>query len=618
MTTHDHAPSSRAVLAGYVLPGDVSLTHAFSTIFQGLRASGCGLAAANAWLFLARSTSPAAWFESGRLPINWRKHATLALEIGVSERRLNQVVHELATHGALTRLTPENGYRGYVPGEAEGGDLERSYGLCFGPAIRKFAAFAEAAEAERRRRVEIAQIKEELRAAKGELRDRLKTLAALDVVSPLADEAGTLLASLPSTGCRNRNSDGMPEHTATARELVQRLDTAIEAASGGGHTPSHRKESAHACGENFRCQYNPTPENQKDVHVIPYRHASNIHSTNPNPAKDTNPSISQKGSGTGDHGQRIDPDEKQGSWPARPDTGRGQTLLTVNLSKEAVIELLTDDLRTLFEAEPKDLPWSDRLRTACNKISRRLGVHPSVWDGAVRVLGSLVACVCLAIIDRNRFHPSTPTRNPGGLLRSMIRQAQCGGSLNLDASIWAIWERERHGQQPKSGPWTMVRSSPAIVLQADDDGVDAFRRELPESRTPAHAKALEWWEALPAEERDAAFVEFAVTGEGDDHLIRNETEIIEAAGWYWGGIPYPRAKRSSAGAKTKRLVFPAQGGLKYAAEKNWYRICRQETNRSNEIVADKFRSWAKRNNIPLDHIQIEATFRRFCRKLGDV
>ena len=74
-SAHDRTPSSRAVLAGYVLPGDVSLAHAFSTIFQGLRASGCGLAAANAWLFLARSTSPAAWFETGRLPINWRKHA---------------------------------------------------------------------------------------------------------------------------------------------------------------------------------------------------------------------------------------------------------------------------------------------------------------------------------------------------------------------------------------------------------------------------------------------------------------------------------------------------------------------------------------------------------------
>ncbi len=260
-------PSSRVVLAGYVLPGDVSLTHAFSTILQGLRASGCGLAAANAWFFLARSTSPAAWFEAGKLPINWRKHSTLAREIGVSERRLNQVVHELTTHGALTRLTPENGYRGYVPGEADRDGLERSFGLCFGPAIRNFAAFAEAVDAEKQRLAEIALIKEDLRAAKGELRDRLKTLTALDVISPLVDEAETLLASLPSTGCRNRNIDGMVEHTAEVRELVHRLADAIEVASSGGNSPSHRKESTHACGENFRCQYNTTPEKPKYVHV---------------------------------------------------------------------------------------------------------------------------------------------------------------------------------------------------------------------------------------------------------------------------------------------------------------------------------------------------------------
>ncbi|MCY4136767.1 MAG: hypothetical protein OXF56_00690 [Rhodobacteraceae bacterium] len=264
-SAHDQTPSSRAVLAGYVLPGDVSLTHAFSTIFQGLRASGCGLAAANAWVFLARSTSPAARFEAGRLPINWRKHATLVREIGVSERRLNQVVvHGLATHGALTRLTPENGYRGYVPGEAEGGELERRYRPCFGPAIRKFASFAEAAEAEKQRRAKIARIKEDLRAAKGEIRDRLKTLAAMGVISPLVDETETLLASLPLTGCRNRNSDDMAEHSVAIRELVQRLHAAIEMVSGGGISPSHRKESAHACAENYRCQYNTTPENSKN------------------------------------------------------------------------------------------------------------------------------------------------------------------------------------------------------------------------------------------------------------------------------------------------------------------------------------------------------------------
>ena len=322
-------------------------------------------------------------------------------------------------------------------------------------------------------------------------------------------------------------------------------------------------------------------------------------------------------SSAGDQGQRFGHDEKPKSRSGQPDSGRSQTLLTVNLSEEAVVGLLTDDLRTLFEAEPMDLPWPDRLRTACNGITHRLGVHPSVWEGAVRVLGSLMACICLAIIDRNRFHPSTPTRNPGGLLRSMVRQAQSGGSLNLDASIWAIWERERHGQQPKSGPWTMVRSSPAIVLQVSDDGRGNSLPAPPASKIPAHAKALAWWEMLPKEDRDAAYVEFAVIGEGDDLLVRNETEIIEAAAWYWGGIPYPRAKRSPAGAKRQHLAFPARGGLEYAPEKTWYQICRQETNRANEIVADKFRSWARRNNIPLDHIHIEETFRRFCRKLGN-
>ena len=610
-SAYDHSPSSRATLAGFVLPGDVSLAHAFSTIFQGLRAAGCGLAAANAWFFLARSTSTAAWFEHGKLPINWRKHSTLAREIGVSERRLNQIVHELSHHGALTRLTPENGYRGYVPGEADGDNLERSYGLCFGPAIKQFDVFAEAAEAEKQRRREIAQIKEDLRAAKGELRDRLKTLLAQDMSLPLIAEAEQLLASLPSTGCRNRNVDGMPEKTAQARELVDRIDTAKR----NGFSPLDRKESTHACAENFRCQYNTTSEKQNNGHVdIPHIHTN---SKTSNTISNSNQKITQKRHDAKDQGQHPTPTKALTSKPDQPKTDHGQEFLTVNLSEKTIIQLLTDDLRTLFEAQPLELPWPDRLRTACNETAQQLGVHPSVWEGAVRVLGSLIACICLAIIDRNRFHPRTPTRNPGGLLRAMIRQAQSGGALNLDASIWAIWEREKHGQQPKSGPWSMVRSSPATVPRTSEDVKENSQPRPAESKKPAHPKALAWWETLPPDQRDAAFIEFAVTGAGDNVLVRNEREIIEAAAWFWGGIPYPRAKKSP-GAKRRRLIFPVRGGLEYATEKVWSEICRQETNRDDTQVANKFRRWAARNNIPLNHVDIEQTFRRFCRRIGDV
>ena len=64
----------------------------------------------------------------------------------------------------------------------------------------------------------------------------------------------------------------------------------------------------------------------------------------------------------------------------------------------------------------------------------------------------------------------------------MIRQAQSGGSLNLDASIWAIREREKPRPRP------------------------------PEPPTPPHPKALAWWETLASDERDAAFDEFASPG----------------------------------------------------------------------------------------------------------
>ena len=61
------------------------------------------------------------------------------------------------------------------------------------------------------------------------------------------------------------------------------------------------------------------------------------------------------------------------------------------------------------------------------------------------------------------------------------------------------------------------------------------------------------------------------------------------------------------------VPFPDRGGLDF--NKYWNPIRASECNWDAKIVADKFRTFARKNNISLDQADIETIFRRYCRRL---
>ena len=80
-----------------------------------------------------------------------------------------------------------------------------------------------------------------------------------------------------------------------------------------------------------------------------------------------------------------------------------------------------------------------------------LGIDASVWRDAADVMGKPVAFLAVLVIDRNRFHPTTPILNPGGTLRAFTAQAR-RGELNLTRAVLGIIELGRQGRQPKAAP----------------------------------------------------------------------------------------------------------------------------------------------------------------------
>lgn len=69
-----------------------------------------------------------------------------------------------------------------------------------------------------------------------------------------------------------------------------------------------------------------------------------------------------------------------------------------------------------------------------------LGIRAHTWQQAERTLGPRGAVTALAILDRNRDHPSRPVRNVGGALVALTRRAE-EAPVNLAPSLWGILAR---------------------------------------------------------------------------------------------------------------------------------------------------------------------------------
>ena len=114
------------------------------------------------------------------------------------------------------------------------------------------------------------------------------------------------------------------------------------------------------------------------------------------------------------------------------------------LTPAVLRELGSDELRFYvdhLEPRPRGEPPSLRdVERAALMRRRELGITPQTWEEVEAALGWLDALVALIVVDRNREHPRTPVRNPGGLLRDLARRRRAG-TLDLDASVMGAWRR---------------------------------------------------------------------------------------------------------------------------------------------------------------------------------
>ncbi len=438
-------------LAHFVLPEGVGFHSAVATISEGLKLAGCSPAAAAAFVPLASSTIWDHWKSADGDPVNFRRQWRVAADLGITPRQVYNHEAELAQYGALVRLTPDNGERGIR--RDQDGDPVRTFGLCFAPAIRNYAYFAELVEEDRRRNARVEAERADLQQARGALKTLIIRLEQQDTDPGLVDAARTLQAALPPTDRRRaaRSHALFGDALADVQAMLKTLSEVLADRDTMPGSDVIDEKISGAREESCQSQYKYTTEPIEDVIVD--------HPVSKEEKPSGQPAVSLVTSDS-------EPD---------PEPAGAQSALQLNLSDHAIRDLLSLEFLAYFEAEDPALPAYTRLYLAAAAFRGQLGIHASAWEEAVRVMGGALAALVVAVIDRNRFHPTHPVHSPGGLLRDLTHRFMAD-TLHLDRSIRAIWTNEKKDLQPKDGAWSPKARGKSAVPVEMPDRVGMFER----------------------------------------------------------------------------------------------------------------------------------------------
>lgn len=113
-----------------------------------------------------------------------------------------------------------------------------------------------------------------------------------------------------------------------------------------------------------------------------------------------------------------------------------------SLTPENLYRIAGDGLRMMIDAsrdQNRPLKEHDIIEAAWALLPM-LDIHASVWHDGQSTLADHGLAFCLLLVDAQRDHPSYPVRNPGGLMRELIRRAKAG-RLDFDASLAALQKR---------------------------------------------------------------------------------------------------------------------------------------------------------------------------------
>jgi replication initiation protein RepC len=345
--------------------------------------------------WLVKQTQPQDW-EEGSRPIAWPSARREAEFLGLSPARVKALNRALFEAGLFVIRDNEQGKR-YGRRGPDGRIIE-AFGFDLSPLAQRYGEFIRLAAAAKTERDRMKELRRRVTLARRAIRQTGEALAAL---GPLPASWTQLEADTAALVLAARQADRSEDMGVIVRALERRQSEAEQA---------------------FR-------EASKPVETSPEGLENEPHSIFTNLTK--NPSdtvIAAEGS------SRAAQPEPLPSPPVpveRPKLGAEKEF---RLKAGQLVELAPRLGRYVTRETPT---WPDIVEAAGGWLRQELGVSPSLWGEACRMLGREQAALALAIVstkDAGHF-----TRGAGGYFAGMVRKAE-RGELRLERSLWALRE----------------------------------------------------------------------------------------------------------------------------------------------------------------------------------
>lgn len=408
MTTTTHA----------ILPPGFGRREVIALICEIGRRLGLSSSGTDVLTRIIGSTDARAWTDPMKEPMFWGRQETLAFRIGLCARQLRNHERTFARLGLIERRTMANGGRAGKAG----------MGLRLTPIIERFAeliALRDAARAQADRMKTLAALRS-LR--KRELADLVSNLAPEERDHPTVAAIGEQAAQWPrADALLSMGEDRLTAHVAAATDLCTTLTEWV----------SNRSVSSGQPEGIFRS----FTEETQETSTVPRKRVVNR-------VLDTNDAPSRLSATPDDHvgSKRID---RAATNRAGHKTDKRPPLGMLDL-----VRMASDEFQFEIEARTghRGRGLDHAIVDAAAARLTPLRIAPSAWEEACDVMGRARAAICVMLVDANRAHPSHPTRNPGGSLRSLT-QGFRSGSLDLQGGLDALRRRTiLKGQRETSDP----------------------------------------------------------------------------------------------------------------------------------------------------------------------
>jgi replication initiation protein RepC len=339
--------------------------------------------------YIIGRTRASDWISPHREPVFFGAQDLAAIELGKTPRQLRTDEAALARLGLIVKRVAANGARYGRAG----------LGLVFTPLIARLDEFIALRERLRAERAELRALKD-LRSLR--LRHMKRAIAALPSCTEQDPEIAVVLAEFAawprSDALIRLGLDRLTAHLQASSDLCSRIDDWLE---------KHRLSSGEPA-ENFRPFIQNTKEDSQNVEEL---------------------------SAVDNSATREKFAESKSSpsppCPAPP-----------TLTPETLYDIAGDGLRMMLDTRrEQSRPLRERdIIEAASRLLPMLDIHPSVWFEGQSTLGDHGLALCLLLVDAGRDHPTYPVRNPGGLMREMIRRAKTG-RLDINAGLVALKRR---------------------------------------------------------------------------------------------------------------------------------------------------------------------------------